>query len=111
MMKKYQAGAFPGRSDSGRKFAGESMGRNPLKMRQRSEEMMLKKCSIRLVRAYWLVAILFFAMVAGCAEVQVRALPEPPPTAKLRVFVVPISTGPGWMNPHENYAKNVIAVT
>jgi hypothetical protein len=111
MMKKYQAGAFPGRSDSGRKFARESMGRNPLKMRQRSEEMMLKKCSIRLVRAYWLVAILFFAMVAGCAEVQVRSLPAPPPTAKLRVFVVPISTGPGWMNPHENYAKNMIAVT
>jgi hypothetical protein len=110
MIKKYQAGALPGRSDSGRKFAVKIMDRNPLKMRQRSEEMMLKKCSIRLVRAFWLLAISFFAVVTGCAEVQVRTLPAPPPTAKLRVFVVPISTGPAWMNPHEKYAKNMIAV-
>ena len=72
--------------------------------------MTLKMSSVPLVWVYWLVSIFVFAAVAGCAEVQVRALPEPPPTAKLRVFVVPISTGPGWMNPHEKYAKNMIAV-
>jgi hypothetical protein len=57
-----------------------------------------------------LVSIFVLAFMAGCAEVQVRTLPAPAPTAKLRVFVVPISTGGGWKNSHEQYAKNMIAV-
>ena len=86
------------------------LDRHPLKIRQRSKEMTLKKSSIRLRFTHWLVAIFVLAFMAGCAEVQVRTLPAPPPTAKLRVFIVPISAGPGWMTPHEKYAENMMAV-
>ena len=73
--------------------------------------MTLEKSSVRLGWVYWLVWVFVLAVIAGCAEVQVRTLPAPPPTAKLRAFVVPISAGGGWRNPHEKYAKNMIAVT
>ena len=73
--------------------------------------MTLEKSSVRPGWVCWLVSIFVLAVMAGCAEVQVRTLPAPPPTAKLRVFVVPISTGGGWMNSHEVYSKNMIAAT
>jgi hypothetical protein len=87
-----------------------SLDHHPLEIRQRSKEMTMRKRSIRLVWVYLLGSIFFMAMMVGCAEVQVRTLPPPPPTAKLRVFVQPISTGSGWMNPHEMYAQNMMAV-
>jgi len=87
------------------------LDRHPLKIPQRSKEMTLEKSSVRPGWVCWLVSIFVLAVMAGCAEVQVRTLPAPPPTAKLRVFVVPISTGGGWMNSHEVYSKNMIAAT
>jgi hypothetical protein len=87
------------------------LDRHPLKIRQRRKQMTLEKSSTRPGWAYRLVSFFVLAfMAAGCAEVQVRTLPAPPPTAKLRVFVVPISSGGKWMNSHEQYAKNMIDV-
>jgi hypothetical protein len=76
----------------------------------RSKEMGMEKSSVIWAWALRLVSIFFLSAMAGCAEVQVRTLPAPPPTAKLRVFVVPISSGGKWMNSHEQYAKNMIDV-
>jgi transposase len=109
MLKGFQGRVFPGHPDDGRKFAA-MLNRHPLKIRQRSKEMTLEKSSVRPGWVYWLVSILILAVMAGCAEVQVRTLPAPPPTAKLRVFIVPISTGEGWMVPHEKYGENMRAV-
>jgi hypothetical protein len=109
MLKSFQGRVFPGHPDGGRKFAA-ILNRHPLEIRQRSKEMTLEKSSVRPAWVCRLVSIFILAVMAGCAEVQVRTLPAPPPTTKLRVFIVPISTGEGWMVPHEKYAENMRAV-
>jgi len=45
--------------------------------------------------------------LAGCAEVQVRTLPPPPPTPKIRVFVQAITEPGRWQMPAELFAKRV----
>jgi hypothetical protein len=53
-------------------------------------------------------SILFlFLLIPACAEVRFQTIAAPPPTAKLRVLVQPISgNGPpgGWRASHENWA-------
>ncbi len=54
------------------------------------------------------------AALAGCAEVQLRTLPPPPPTAKLRVFVLPLTGSPppmGWGKSHADFARNQFRAT
>jgi hypothetical protein len=46
--------------------------------------------------------------IGGCAEVHLNTIPAPSPTAKLRVFVLPISTGTGWTTPEEEYAQSMM---
>ena len=56
---------------------------------------------------FYLIMTFLLGALAGCAEVQVRTLPPPPPTPKIRVFVEAI-TGPGmWKMPVEEYSKKV----
>ncbi len=44
--------------------------------------------------------------LAACAEIPLNPLPEPPPTAKLRIFIQPISSpGVHWAISHEEFAK------
>jgi hypothetical protein len=63
----------------------------------------------------WLPLIFMISALAGCAEVQVRNLPAPPPTAKLRVFVQPISGVTGdnrpWDVPPDQFEKGVRHLT
>lgn len=61
---------------------------------------------------FYLTICLMLGVLAGCAEVQVRTLSPPPPTAKIRVFVEAItgpgSTGPGgWKMSVEEFSKRV----
>ncbi|NWF57695.1 MAG: hypothetical protein HXY45_23180 [Syntrophaceae bacterium] len=71
----------------------------------------MEKSSVIRAWAPWLVSIFFLSAMAGCAEVQVRTLPAPPPTAKLRVFVQPITAAGGdsrpWDVPHDRFEKGV----
>jgi hypothetical protein len=46
--------------------------------------------------------------MGGCAEVRLNTIPAPSPTAKLRVFVLPISEGTRWTTPHEKYAQGMM---
>jgi hypothetical protein len=77
----------------------------------RSKEKSMEKSSVIRAWAPWLVSIFFLSAMAGCAEVQVRTLPAPPPTAKLRVFVQPITAAGGdsrpWDVPHDRFEKGV----
>jgi hypothetical protein len=60
--------------------------------------------------------ILTFMCLNACATAQVKfgAIPAPPPTNKLRVFILPVSgSAPGgmdklWGRPHEEWKKSVI---
>jgi hypothetical protein len=52
---------------------------------------------------------LFLNAPAGAADLQIGKMPPPPETAKLRVFVLPVtaSTPPsGWQGSHEEFSKN-----
>jgi hypothetical protein len=58
--------------------------------------------------------MLALGALASCATVKVNPIPEPPPTARLRVFVAAFTLGPShwsWSVPHEQYAKNQIIRT
>ncbi len=64
---------------------------------------------------YVLTAV-FFLLLNSCAEIQLKAISSPPPTAKLRVYVQLI-TGPfpfrsgTWGTPHKEFvAKNISGV-
>jgi len=52
---------------------------------------------------------LFLHAPAGAADLKIGKMPPPPETAKLRVFVLPVtaSTPPsGWQGSHEEFSKN-----
>jgi hypothetical protein len=57
------------------------------------------------------VCLLLVLGIAGCAQVKVNTLPAPSPTAKLRVFFLPVSDNlPGrqyWAVPHSEYSRNM----
>jgi hypothetical protein len=57
-------------------------------------------------KVFILGALLLPLFLAACAEIPLNPLPEPPPTAKLRVFIQPISSPDvKWMISHEEFAK------
>lgn len=58
-------------------------------------------------RVFCLTMSLMLGALAGCAEVQVRTLPPPPPTPKIRVFVQAITEPGRWKMPAEVFAKRV----
>ena len=58
--------------------------------------------------------VLAVGALASCATVHVNHIPEPRPTAKLRVHVEAFTLGPShwsWSVPHEQHAKNQIIRT
>ncbi|NPU83998.1 MAG: hypothetical protein HPY65_05875 [Syntrophaceae bacterium] len=65
-----------------------------------------KRCSLLLA-----CLILLLGMTA-CAEVKVNTLPTPPPTAKLRVFFLPVSDALSgrmyWATSHKDYAESMV---
>ena len=55
-----------------------------------------------------------FIFVTGCAEIRLHPLPDPSPTAKLRVFVLPVSGSlprGSYDIPHAEFANNLYDVT
>ena len=47
-------------------------------------------------------------LIVACAEVRLNTIPPPPPTPKLRVFLLPVSNPPpqlSWPTPHEEWAR------
>ncbi|MDI6755147.1 MAG: hypothetical protein QME78_12235 [Thermodesulfobacteriota bacterium] len=66
----------------------------------------------KLSRKYFILAVVILSMyMAACAEMRLNTLPTPPPTAKMRVFIQPISSpGVQWRIPHQEYAKSLIGL-
>lgn len=59
-----------------------------------------------------MVVVLLPIFMAACAEVRLNTLPTPPPTAKLRVFIQPISSPEGqWKSSHQEFAKSQMRFT
>ena len=63
-----------------------------------------------LISAGFLMALL----LPSCAEIPLNKISPPPPAAKLRVFVLPLTGSPppkGWGKPHEDFARNQFRAT
>jgi hypothetical protein len=69
--------------------------------------MALKRRSILGNRVFSLAMPFLLAALAGCAEVQVRTLAPPPPTAKLRVFAQAVSDQGNWKMSNGEFAQRV----
>jgi hypothetical protein len=77
--------------------------------------MALKRSPFWGTWVFYLAMPILLSSLAGCAEIQIRTLPPPPPTAKLRVFIKPI-TGESsdfhpWDIPHEQFENNVLQMS
>jgi hypothetical protein len=69
--------------------------------------------SSKLISTHIIVLILF--CISACAEIRVGTIPTPPPSAKLRVLIMPVSGNPpstrgrsGWARPHEQFKKEAL---
>lgn len=72
-------------------------------------------------KRHLILAALFLLLFAtACAQVRVNTIPAPPPTAKLRVFIQPITqeNDPStvarkiyWRISHQNFEKNMVKFT
>ena len=77
--------------------------------------MALKRSPFWGTWVFYLAMPILLSSLAGCAEIQIRTLPPPPPTAKLRVFIKPI-TGKSsdfrpWDIHHEQFENNVLQLS
>jgi hypothetical protein len=71
-----------------------------------------------MVRRQGIWRVLFFslgiaALPTGCATIQVSPIPPPPSTAKLRVYVQPITgmnQGSGWNISHEEFVRRQVSI-
>jgi hypothetical protein len=99
-------GDLPYHSAYGRGFAFSSFDSIALAVK-RSNLMILKRSPAFDQRVFYLSLALLLGVLAACAEVQVRTLPPPPPTPKLRVFVQAITEPGKWRLSEEEFAKRV----
>jgi len=61
-----------------------------------------------------ILIFLFLGTLVSCATIQVKPIPPPPPTAKLRVYVESFSLGPShraWKVPHEKFVESQVRGT
>ena len=62
-------------------------------------------------RILFLSCLILLLGISACARITLQTLPPPPPTAKLRVFFLPVSDtltgGRFWQAPQEEYAANI----
>lgn len=67
--------------------------------------------SAKIVSLHIIFLILF--CINACAEIRLGTIPTPPPSAKVRVLIMPVSGNPpstrgrsGWARPHEEFKKD-----
>jgi hypothetical protein len=55
------------------------------------------------------IMLFVFVCINACAEIRLGTIPSPPPSAKLRVFIMPVTGNPprsSWARPHEQFKKD-----
>jgi hypothetical protein len=60
-------------------------------------------CNVPYRRAY-LLAFLGIFLLTACAKIHLNRIPEPPPTAKLRVYVLALTGHGTWNTPQKEFA-------
>ncbi len=69
----------------------------------------MKKSFLAETLRYFMPIVMTVLLISACASEIINKLPDPSPTAKLRVFVLPVSgdrVNRGWAIPDEEFAKN-----
>jgi hypothetical protein len=60
-------------------------------------------------RALYIFGALAFFMLASCAGITLKTIPPPSPTAKLRVYVLPLTVQGKWGTTYEEYVDKTIS--
>jgi hypothetical protein len=105
-MNYLPGGNLPSHPAHGRGFASSSFD-SIAHVIQRSNFMILKRGPAFGQWVFCLFLAFLLGVLAACAEVQVRTLPPPPPTPKLRVFVQAITEPGKWRLSEEEFTKRV----
>ncbi|MBU0544142.1 MAG: hypothetical protein KKH97_02235 [Proteobacteria bacterium] len=56
----------------------------------------------------YILSVLALFMLASCANIPLKTIPPPSPTAKLRIYVQPLTGQGRWDTPHEEYVEKTI---
>jgi len=64
------------------------------------------------------IMLFVFVCINACAEIRLGTIPSPPPSAKLRVFIMPITgeqfaigrTSFPWLTPHNQFREKTVSV-
>ena len=62
-------------------------------------------------RYLYILMLLTLFILTSCAGIRLKTIPPPSPTAKLRVYVLPITGQGNWGNPHEEFVEKTIRRT
>ncbi len=70
----------------------------------------MKRASFHCRAIVRVLTLCLLSTLWGCSEIRLNTLPAPPPTAKLRVFVLPITSTPNprgaWMPSERDFSEN-----
>jgi len=64
--------------------------------------------SKRIVYILYILTLLSVFILTSCAGIRLKTIPPPSPTAKLRVYVLPLTGHGKWDNPHEEFVDKTI---
>jgi len=59
-------------------------------------------------RIVYILSVLALFILASCANIPLKTIPPPSPTAKLRIYVLPFTVQGNWGTPHEEFVDNTI---
>lgn len=59
-----------------------------------------------------LCSVMFLTVffLAACAKIQINTIPEPPPTTKLRVYVLALTGHGNWLTPHKEFVAGTTRI-
>jgi len=57
----------------------------------------------------YILSVLALFILTSCANIPLKTIPPPLPTAKLRVYVQPFTVQGNWITPHEEYVDKTIS--
>lgn len=86
----------------------------PMQSQRRSSVVIILFPEVHVMNRFYkrsaegILLLFILATLVSCATIQVNQIPAPPPTAKLRVYVQPLTGEGKWGVPHEVYVQNQV---